>query len=112
MTTTTDAGQFTDTGPGEPHEQLWPEQVVELLGLKSTDSLRATAGRSRSLARAGKLTIHDLPVEDGRGKHKFKTSAGVERTAWACWWYRATIEAHLPHRRGRGNPGKGNADAA
>jgi hypothetical protein len=112
--TTTDE-QFTDTGPGQPHERLWPEQVVELLGLASTDSLRATAGRSRQLARRGKLTVHDLPVEDGRDKRKIPTGEdgkGPVRTVWQSWWYRATIEAHLPHRRGRGTPGKAKADAA
>ena len=110
--TTTDAGEFTDTGPGQPHERLWPEQVCELLGLASTDSLRATAGRSRRLAREGKLTVHDLPVEDGRDKRKIPTEGGPERTVWQSWWYRQTIEAHIPHRRGRGNPGKAKVDAA
>lgn len=104
--------EHTDTGPGQPHERLWPEQVCELIGLKSTDSLRATAGRSRALARQGKLTVHDLPVEDGRELRKIKTAAGPERSVWQSWWYRATIEAHLPHRRKRGNPGKAKADAA
>ncbi len=104
--------QFTDTGPGQPHERLWPEQVVEILHLSSTDSLRATAGRSRQLARAGKLTKHDLPVEDGRAKRKIPTGGGVERTVWQSWWYRQTIEDHIPHRRRRGNPGKARDHAA
>lgn len=104
--------EHTDTGPGQPHERLWPEQVCALLNLKSTDSLRATAGRSRQLAAEGKLTIHDLPVPDGRGKNTVTTETGTPRTVWQSWWYRKTIEDHLPHRRGRGNPGKAKGDVA
>ena len=100
---------------GARAERLWPEQVVELLGLASTDSLRATAGRSRRLAALGKLTKHDLPLPDGRDRRQVPTTTETSRlghkvashrTVTQSWWYRGTIEDYLPNRRGRGNPNR------
>ena len=97
---------------GARAEVLWPADVVEILGLKSLDSLRATAGRSRKLAALGQLTEHDLPVPDGRDRHPVPGGPAGTVIAVQSWWWRGTIEDHLPHRRKRGNPGKAATDGA